>query len=205
MSSRADRVPGRRVLVRFEGDTFSHERLLLWPTHYDARYESWVILTADGDLYVERVRDWTWIYDLTAGWPAGLRGGVVRFRDPLSSAEVLARVLEGRDEALKFRARRGLPERLGGRLGEEPTTFLDWRGRELPVEDSVLGRVRRRLVGKGVSSELRQAEASGDEAATRPALGDASNAESAPEPEVVKPAIVATGPASEWRGTHVRF
>ena len=42
------------------------------------------------------------------------------------------------------------------------------------------------------------------EASPRP-LGDASNAESAPEPEVVKPAIVATGPASEWRGTHVRF
>ena len=43
------------------------------------------------------------------------------------------------------------------------------------------------------------------EASPRPALGDASNAESAPEPEVVKPAIVATGPAAEWRGTHVRF
>ena len=43
------------------------------------------------------------------------------------------------------------------------------------------------------------------EASPRPALGDASNAESAPEPEVVKPAIVATGPASEWQGTHVRF
>ena len=41
------------------------------------------------------------------------------------------------------------------------------------------------------------------EASPRP-LGD-SNAEAAPEPEVVKPAIVATGPASEWRGTHVRF
>ena len=43
------------------------------------------------------------------------------------------------------------------------------------------------------------------EASPRPALGDASNAEAAPEPEVVKPAIVATGPATEWRGTHVRF
>ena len=43
------------------------------------------------------------------------------------------------------------------------------------------------------------------EASPRPALGDASNAESTPEPEVVKPAIVATGPASEWQGTHVRF
>ena len=42
------------------------------------------------------------------------------------------------------------------------------------------------------------------EASPRP-LGDASNAVAAPEPEVVKPAIVATGPASEWRGTHVRF
>ena len=41
------------------------------------------------------------------------------------------------------------------------------------------------------------------EASPRP-LGD-SNAEAAPAPEVVKPAIVATGPASEWRGTHVRF
>jgi hypothetical protein len=39
------------------------------------------------------------------------------------------------------------------------------------------------------------------EASPRP-LGD-SNAEPAPAPE--KPAIVATGPASEWRGTHVRF
>ena len=43
------------------------------------------------------------------------------------------------------------------------------------------------------------------EASPRAALGDASNAEPAPEPEVVKPAIVATGPASEWQGTHVRF
>ena len=43
------------------------------------------------------------------------------------------------------------------------------------------------------------------EASPRAALGDASNAEAAPEPEVVKPAIVATGPASEWQGTHVRF
>ena len=43
------------------------------------------------------------------------------------------------------------------------------------------------------------------EASPRPALGDASNAEAAPKPEVVKPAIVATGPASEWQGTHVRF
>ena len=41
------------------------------------------------------------------------------------------------------------------------------------------------------------------EASPRP-LGD-SNAEAAPAPEVVKPAIVATGPASEWQGTHVRF
>ena len=39
------------------------------------------------------------------------------------------------------------------------------------------------------------------EASPRP-LGDA-NAEPSPAPE--KPAIVATGPASEWRGTHVRF
>ena len=43
------------------------------------------------------------------------------------------------------------------------------------------------------------------EASPRPALGDASNAEASPAPEVVKPAIVATGPASEWQGTHVRF
>ena len=44
------------------------------------------------------------------------------------------------------------------------------------------------------------------EASPRPALGDASNAEAAPaSTEVSKPAIVATGPASEWRGTHVRF
>ena len=44
------------------------------------------------------------------------------------------------------------------------------------------------------------------EASPRPALGDASNAEAAPEStEVAKPAIVATGPATEWRGTHVRF
>ena len=41
------------------------------------------------------------------------------------------------------------------------------------------------------------------EAASPRPLGDASNAEPAPAPE--KPAIVATGPASEWRGTHVRF
>ena len=41
------------------------------------------------------------------------------------------------------------------------------------------------------------------EASPRP-LGDA-NVDAAPEPEVVKPAIVATGPASEWQGTHVRF
>ena len=39
------------------------------------------------------------------------------------------------------------------------------------------------------------------EASPRP-LGD-SNAEPSPAPE--KPAIVATGPASEWQGTHVRF
>ena len=44
------------------------------------------------------------------------------------------------------------------------------------------------------------------EASPRAALGDASNAEPAPaSTEVAKPAIVATGPASEWRGTHVRF
>ena len=43
------------------------------------------------------------------------------------------------------------------------------------------------------------------EASPRP-LGDASNAEPAPaSTEVAKPAIVATGPASEWQGTHVRF
>ena len=42
------------------------------------------------------------------------------------------------------------------------------------------------------------------EAASPRPLGD-SNAEAAPAPEVVKPAIVATGPATEWRGTHVRF
>ena len=44
------------------------------------------------------------------------------------------------------------------------------------------------------------------EASPRAALGDASNAEAAPaSTEVAKPAIVATGPATEWRGTHVRF
>ena len=44
------------------------------------------------------------------------------------------------------------------------------------------------------------------EASPRAALGDASNAELAPaSTEVAKPAIAATGPATEWRGTHVRF
>ncbi|CAK0841016.1 unnamed protein product [Prorocentrum cordatum] len=166
MTSRANRMPG---------GTHSHERVLLWPTHFDDTYESWVILTADDDLYIERVRDWTWIYDLTEGWPPRLRGGVVRFRTPLTANEVLAKVLEGRDEALKYRAKRRLPERLCGRLGEEPTTFLDWRGRELVVEDSVLNRVRRRLTNEVVSSELRLAEASGDELVTRPALGGAAD------------------------------
>ncbi|CAK0857819.1 unnamed protein product, partial [Prorocentrum cordatum] len=175
MTSRAGRVPGRRLLVRFEGDTHSHERLLLWPTRKDIWFEGWVILTADDDLYIEWVKDWAWICDLTGGWPADLRGGVVRFRGAMTAGEVLARVLEGRDEAMKYRAKRGLPERLGGRFGEEPTTFLDWNGRELAVEDSVFGRVRRRLASKGVSSELRAAEASGDEAATRPALADAAD------------------------------
>ncbi|CAK0815296.1 unnamed protein product, partial [Prorocentrum cordatum] len=175
MTSRADRMPGRRVLVRFEGDTYAHVRVLLWPTHFDDRYESWVIFTADDDLYIERVRDWTWIYDLTEGWPPGLWAGVVRFRTPPTANEVLAKVLDGRDEALMYQARRRLPERLGRRLGEEPTAFLDWRGRELVVEDSVLSRVRRRLTNKGMSSELRLAEASGDELTTRPALGGAAD------------------------------
>ncbi|CAK0801338.1 unnamed protein product, partial [Prorocentrum cordatum] len=150
MTSRADRMPGRRVLVRFEWDTYSHERVLLLATHFNDRYESW-------------------------GWPPGLRGGVVSFRTPLTANEVLAKVLDGRDGALRYRARRRLLERLGGRLGEEPTTFLDWRGRELVVEDSVVGRVRRRLTNTGVSSELRLAEASGDELAARPAVGGAAD------------------------------
>ncbi|CAK0795079.1 unnamed protein product, partial [Prorocentrum cordatum] len=175
MTSRSGRVPGRRVLVRFEGDTYSHERLLLWPTRKDSRFEGWVILTADDDLHIEWTKDWVWIYDLTEAPPADLRGGVVRFRGAMTAGEVLARVLEGRDEAMKYRAKRGLPERLGGRFGEGPTSFLDWNGRELVVEDCGFGRVKRRLTSKGVSSELRAAEASGDEAATRPVLADAAD------------------------------
>ena len=71
----------------------------------------------------------------------------VCFAKASNASEMSARVLGGRDEALKAREMRGIAAGLGGKLREEPTALLDWKWREMPVEDSALGCVRRRLRG----------------------------------------------------------
>ncbi|CAK0879749.1 unnamed protein product [Prorocentrum cordatum] len=74
MSTRDERRPGARLLVRFVGDEWAHERVLLWPVHLDRRHECWVIESADGDRYVERRADWVWHVSLLHGWPENFRG-----------------------------------------------------------------------------------------------------------------------------------
>ncbi|CAK0870564.1 unnamed protein product [Prorocentrum cordatum] len=62
---------------------------------------------------------------------------------------------------------------LGGKLGEDPTTFVDWRGRGLRVGGQCprgLGGAQRRFAGTGVSSEVRAAEQPEDERDSRPRI-----------------------------------
>ncbi|CAK0810350.1 unnamed protein product, partial [Prorocentrum cordatum] len=134
--------------------------ILLWPVHRDRRHECWVIETPEGDRYVERKADWRWHVSLLHGWPEGFAGNVVRFRAEVGREALRQMVLEGRDLAREERRRRRLPPELGGHLGEDPTTMVDWHGDERGLDAGVL-------------------EAPGDEEVTRPALGDAAPLEGA--------------------------
>ena len=175
MSTYEERRPGSRLLVRFAGDEWTHERILLWPVHRDRRHECWVVETPDGDRYVERKADWRWHVSLLHGWPDDFSGDVVRFRQEVGREALRQMVLEGRDLAREERRRRRLPMALGAHLGEEPSTMVDWHGDECGLDTGVLAAAGRRLRGKRpLADHTREPEAPGDEEATRPKLGAAA-------------------------------
>ncbi|CAK0790584.1 unnamed protein product, partial [Prorocentrum cordatum] len=155
MSTYEERRPGSRLLVRFDGDEWTHERILLWPVHRDRRHERWVIETPDGDRYH---------VSLLNGWPEGFRGNVVRFQSELGREALRQMVLEGCDLAWDERRRRRLPRDLGAHLGVEPRSMVDWQGDERGLDVGVLESARRRLRGKRpLTAGAREPEAAGDE------------------------------------------
>ena len=80
--------PGRRLLVCFDDDPgWWHERLLIYP-EWDSH---WWVLSGDGDLYTEDMKDWVTVYDTTGSrdYPDGLQGGLVQFSHPVDDDELL--------------------------------------------------------------------------------------------------------------------
>ncbi|CAK0825335.1 unnamed protein product [Prorocentrum cordatum] len=137
MSTYEERRPGSRLLVRFAGDEWTHERILLRPVHRDRRNECRVIETVDR----------RWRISLMHGWPEGFACDAARFRAEVGREGLRQMVLEGRDLAREERRRRRFPPDLGAHLGEEPTTMVDWHGDECGLEAGALGAARRRLRG----------------------------------------------------------
>ena len=137
-----------RLLVGFDGDTWHHERVALYPLVFgDA--EEWWILTADGDQYLEKRSDWVYVLELRDGvLPRGISGPVVQFGEAIGTAMMKEFVLQARRGVRVLRAEKGVPEHLGGEFGVEPSAFLTWEGVAKPLgADLSLRALRDRLVG----------------------------------------------------------
>ena len=95
--------PGDVFFVRYRGADLTHERLAIWPTSREGRTD-WMVLTPDGDKYVERL-DGTRTQDSPARtWGpttthAGLGGRqVYRFQCRPDNEELKEMILRGRSQ-----------------------------------------------------------------------------------------------------------
>ena len=98
-----DLRPGDVFFVRYRGADLTHERLAIWPTSREGRTD-WMVLTPDGDKYVERL-DGTRTQDSPARtWGpttthAGLGGRqVYRFQHRPDNEELKEMILRGRSQ-----------------------------------------------------------------------------------------------------------
>ena len=94
--------PGIRLLVTLAFYLgWHHERVVL----YQASPSAYVILTPDGDEYVEPEGWWSLAVAMSTedGYPPEATGGVVQFDSPVEDAELMQVIRRGRVIATKFR------------------------------------------------------------------------------------------------------
>ena len=92
-------LPGGVILVQFKADPeWCHERLLL----YEVFPTEWLILTPDGDRYIEKASEWRrawWLTDAPV-YPRDAPEKVVQFDSPLDAKVVRKHAESARQEAV---------------------------------------------------------------------------------------------------------
>ena len=111
---------------------YGHERLILWPTFAgDSGADEYVILTGDGDLYAEELKDWKEAILMTgiSAYPTrGMPPYLVQFTIPLEVSDVLSLWKKGRAEA-----RRVLALTPARKKADAPDSGYDWKGNSLAI------------------------------------------------------------------------
>lgn len=118
-----DLTAGSRILVFYETDVVWHTRYLLSLVDRS----SWVILTPDGDIYIEDVsdanQDWSaWrVWPIGGPLPFGVDPNMVhKFNPEPNAAALQVLIAEGNQHAQQERARLGLGAPVGGPVVAAP-------------------------------------------------------------------------------------
>ena len=131
---------GARASVKYRGDSYWHERLLVWPLNST----EWVVLTPDEGFYIENLGAYE-KYRRRVGngaFDADMRK-VVAFSKPLTDADMVKRMQDARASCIAERARRG------ERFDDGKVLPINWDGNrlEVPALTAVAG-LRRKLSHK---------------------------------------------------------
>ena len=132
--------PGLRLLVTFAGDPgFYHERIIgqeVFPGHF-------MIVTSDGDEYIEEIRHWAeaWLLTGASKYPEDLRGEVLAFDSPLNDGDMVHLIKRLREFTISERGAHP-----GRRAGKDYDKMYSWEGKEIPLSPrTFLDGVRRRF------------------------------------------------------------
>ena len=163
-----------RLLVSYGEDPgWHHERLVCYPLGADRQRA--VVLTPDGDMYEESVDDWDSVS--VCNWATRYDDAVnqvVAFSTPLSDAEVLRHVKEGRRLALSTIRAEGQGD--PGRLQR----FLNWGGDLLPLAGAGIGDAFGKRLWRGAKKRDPLAPGGGGGAAAGAGLGAVTGAGRSP-------------------------
>ena len=136
-----------RLLVSYKSDPgWHHERVVLWMIS-KTRF---VVLTPDGDMYDERLRDYATVMIMTGrlNYPDGVIN-VVAFEAALENADLADYITQGRLEAERIVKAEGLVS------PPLPVSHIDWGGDDIVLAPpSVRARARHRIWGKTAVKKL---------------------------------------------------
>ena len=139
--------PGMRLLVSYNSDPgWHHGRVVLWMIS-KTRF---VVLTPDGDMYDERLRDHATVMIMTGrlNYPDGVIN-VVAFEAALENADLADYITQGRLEAERIVKAEGLVS------PPLPVSHIDWGGDDIVLAPpSVRARARHRIWGKTAVKKL---------------------------------------------------